>query len=301
MSFKSLKSARTLTRHIGSAALAAAICVAATPSSAQAAALTHRWSFNTDGYDYTDSITGAAPASKFGNDGSRKTQGGKLVLTGSGSGQGSLGLGKNLLGSGDATVEIWASHDAAKNHARVFDYGNGSYGRNPNQTDCFIFAWSAGTEVSRDIVLLKKANATAFERHGTMSAMEWGKQYYFAVTFKDNGDGSSTITFRNPDTFAPERTITVTLRGQKVMYLNELEYIKGEIWANVYGTDQIVRINPQTGTVTGVINCRGLLPVSLRKPSTDVLNGIAVDARGGIWLTGKYWPKMYRITLVEKK
>ena len=80
-----------------------------------------------------------------------------------------------------------------------------------------------------------------------------------------------------------------------------MEYIKGEIWANVYGTDQIVRINPESGVVTGVVNCKGLLPVSLRKPSTDVLNGIAVDARGNIWLTGKYWPKMYRITLVEKK
>ena len=184
-------------------------------SAPQAATLTHRWSFNTDGYDYTDSITGAAPASKFGNDGSRKTQGGKLVLTGSGSGQGSLGLGKNLLGSGDATVEIWASHDAVKNYARVFDYGNGSYGKNPNQTDCFIFAWSAGTEVSRDIVLLKKANATAFERHGTMSAMEWGKQYYFAVTFKDNDDGSSTIKWMRRDavTGALERYKEETVSG----------------------------------------------------------------------------------------
>lgn len=114
-------------------------------------------------------------------------------------------------------------------------------------------------------------------------------------------DGSSTITYRDPDSFAVERSLTVTLHGQPVAYLNELEYIKGEIWANVYGTDQIVRINPQSGVVTGVINCRGLLPASLRKPRTDVLNGIAVDARGGIWLTGKYWPKMYRITLVEKK
>ena len=114
-------------------------------------------------------------------------------------------------------------------------------------------------------------------------------------------DGTSNITIRNPETFAVERTVSVTLRGQKVAYLNELEYIKGEIWANVYGTDQIVRINPESGVVTGVVNCKGLLPVSLRKPSTDVLNGIAVDARGNIWLTGKYWPKMYRITLVEKK
>ena len=114
-------------------------------------------------------------------------------------------------------------------------------------------------------------------------------------------DGSSTLTFRNPATFAAERTVTVTLRGQKVLYLNELEYIKGEIWANVYGTDQIVRIDPGTGVVRGVINLRNLLPVQLRTRATDVLNGIAFDPKSGaVYVTGKYWPKMYRITLVEK-
>lgn len=115
-------------------------------------------------------------------------------------------------------------------------------------------------------------------------------------------DGTSTITYRNPETFAPERTLTVTLRGQKVLYLNELEYIKGEIWANVYGTDQIVRIDPATGQVRSVVNLRNILPAQLRRPRTDVLNGIAYDSRSGaVYVTGKYWPKMYRISLVEKK
>ena len=115
-------------------------------------------------------------------------------------------------------------------------------------------------------------------------------------------DGTSTITFRDPETFVVERSISVTLRGQKVAYLNELEYIKGEIWANVYGTDQIIRIDPQTGVVRAVINLRGILPQQLRKPRTDVLNGIAWDPRNGaVYVTGKNWPKMYRITLVEKK
>lgn len=115
-------------------------------------------------------------------------------------------------------------------------------------------------------------------------------------------DGTSTITFRDPETFVEERSISVTLRGQKVAYLNELEYIKGEIWANVYGTDQIIRIDPQTGVVRAVINLRGILPQQLRKPRTDVLNGIAWDPRSGaVYVTGKNWPKMYRITLVEKK
>ena len=111
-------------------------------------------------------------------------------------------------------------------------------------------------------------------------------------------DGTSTITYRDPDTFAPERTLTVTLRGQKVLYLNELEYIKGEIWANVYGTDAIVIIDPASGVVTATVDCSGLLPSSLRKPSTDVFNGIAYNpANGGIYVTGKYWPRLYRISI----
>ena len=115
-------------------------------------------------------------------------------------------------------------------------------------------------------------------------------------------DGSSTLTFLNPETFVPERTVSVTLRGQKVAYLNELEYIKGEVWANVYGTDQIVRIDPATGVVRAVINLRNILPAQQRTSGTDVLNGIAYEPRtGAVYVTGKYWPKMYRITLVEKK
>ena len=115
-------------------------------------------------------------------------------------------------------------------------------------------------------------------------------------------DGTSRITFRNPESFAEERSVEVTLRGKKVLYLNELEYIKGEIWANVYGSDLIVRIDPSDGVVRSVVNCTNLLPSSLRSPRTDVLNGIAYDPKdGGIYLTGKYWPKIYKVKLIEKK
>ena len=84
-------------------------------------------------------------------------------------------------------------------------------------------------------------------------------------------------------------------------YLNELEWIDGRIWANVYTSDLIVIIDPSTGKVEGVVNCGGLLPESRRTKDTDVLNGIAVDAQGRIYLTGKNWPELYRVSLVEEK
>lgn len=114
-------------------------------------------------------------------------------------------------------------------------------------------------------------------------------------------DGTATIKFLNPDTFGTEREIKVTLKDKNITYINELEYIKGEIWANVYGTDAILRINPDNGQVNSVVNCANLLPKLLRRPSTDVLNGIAYDEKTGyIYVTGKYWPKMYRIKPVKK-
>ena len=80
------------------------------------------------------------------------------------------------------------------------------------------------------------------------------------------------------------------------------EYIDGYIWANVYTTDEIVMINPKDGRVEGVIDCRGLLPKRLYTRDTDVLNGIAYDPENDkIYLTGKNWPKMYEVKLVEKK
>lgn len=113
-------------------------------------------------------------------------------------------------------------------------------------------------------------------------------------------DGSSHIYFLN-ENFKLERSINVTLNGRSVKYLNELEWIDGKIWANVYTTDTILIINPKDGVVEATINCKGLLPAKLHTPNTDVLNGIAVDASGKIYLTGKNWPRLYEIKLVEKK
>ena len=114
-------------------------------------------------------------------------------------------------------------------------------------------------------------------------------------------DGTDEIRFLNPATLAETGRIKVTFRGQPLRNLNELEWVKGEIYANVWQTDMIVRINPNTGVVVGRINLTGLLSNADRQTSSpDVLNGIAYDAKGDrLFVTGKQWPKLYEIKLVE--
>lgn len=115
-------------------------------------------------------------------------------------------------------------------------------------------------------------------------------------------DGSAQLYFVSPKTFTIVRSVTVRSGGKSVNFLNELEYINGKIWANVYLKDEILIIDPASGEVEGVVDCRGLLPKERRTRRTDVLNGIAWNpATGEIFITGKYWPAMYRIELEKKK
>jgi glutamine cyclotransferase len=113
-------------------------------------------------------------------------------------------------------------------------------------------------------------------------------------------DGSSNLFFLNAN-LTLEKKLQVTLNGRPLRNLNELEWIDGKIWANIYLTDTIVIIDPATGKVTATINCKGLLPEKERRRDTDVLNGIAVDAAGRIYLTGKNWPKLYQIELIKQQ
>ena len=112
-------------------------------------------------------------------------------------------------------------------------------------------------------------------------------------------DGSSTLTFLDPETYKPVRQIEVTSSKGPVKNLNELEYIKGEIYANIWLTDYIVRIDPQTGKVTGWIDLSGLLHPEITGGMEDVLNGIAYDQEEDrIFVTGKLWPLLFEIQLV---
>lgn len=121
----------------------------------------------------------------------------------------------------------------------------------------------------------------------------------------DNGgeliytDGSHYLHFLDPASGQRLRSIAVTEQGQPLNYLNELEYIDGKVWANVWQTDRIVIIDPQSGEVNASVDLSGLLPVAERRADTDVLNGIARNpADGGLWVTGKNWRWLYRIELV---
>jgi glutamine cyclotransferase len=115
-------------------------------------------------------------------------------------------------------------------------------------------------------------------------------------------DGTSQIRFIDPATFTTQRSIDVELLGQPVRELNELEYIQGEIYANIWQTNNIVRIDPKDGRVLGIIDFTGLLPAADRAPDTDVLNGIAYDAaHDRLFVTGKKWPWIYEVKLSPLK
>ena len=112
-------------------------------------------------------------------------------------------------------------------------------------------------------------------------------------------DGTSTLSFLDPETFEVIGTVTVTDQGQEIININELEYVWGEIFANIWHSDDIVRIDPETGEVLGWIDLSGLLTMEERLAGTDVLNGIAFDPEANrLFVTGKLWPKVYEIRLV---
>jgi glutaminyl-peptide cyclotransferase len=110
-------------------------------------------------------------------------------------------------------------------------------------------------------------------------------------------DGSAALRFLDPVSFAERRRVTVTDGGVPVAHLNELEYVKGEIYANVWQTNLIARIAPDSGRVVGWIDLTGLLPAA-DSAGVDVLNGIAYDAaRDRLFVTGKWWPKVFEIKI----
>ena len=135
-------------------------------------------------------------------------------------------------------------------------------------------------------------------REFTYATEGWGLTYdgqYLILS-----DGTSTLTYLDTQSLQAVRTLTVTFNGAPLRYLNELEWIDGAIWANVWQSDRIVRIDPASGQVTAYLDLAGILPARLRTGKEDVLNGIAYDAqRKRFFVTGKLWPRLFEIKVQD--
>lgn len=128
----------------------------------------------------------------------------------------------------------------------------------------------------------------------------WGMTH--TATELITSDGTSTLRFRNPLTFTETRHIVVHDGSEKIEQLNELEYVKGEIYANVWHSEKIARISPRDGRVLGWIDLTGILPEDEKVDAESVLNGIAYDAKNDrLFVTGKQWPKVFVIKIVPEQ
>lgn len=151
-------------------------------------------------------------------------------------------------------------------------------------------------------------DAATFERTGEFSynGEGWGLATDGARLYMS--DGSANITVRNPADFSIERTIVVRNAGRPVQYLNELSWIEGKIWANLYVVDyremtspKVVIIDPASGVVEGVVDFTGIYGRLEVTPDTDVMNGIAYDpATKRIFVTGKRWNRLFEIEIIKK-
>lgn len=156
--------------------------------------------------------------------------------------------------------------------------------------DLFVLTWTNKVAFRYDAATLNYKQTLSYPREGWGLTTD-GKQLIAS-------DGTTYLYFLD-ENLKMKSKLQVTLNGKPLRNLNELEWIDGKIWANVYLTDMIVIIDPKSGKVEGTVDCTGLLPNALYTSATDVLNGIAQDAAGHIYLTGKNWPRMYRIELVK--
>ena len=156
--------------------------------------------------------------------------------------------------------------------------------------ELFILTWENKVVFVYDAQTLEYKRSYSYPREGWGLTTD-GQQLIAS-------DGSANLYFLDTKCRV-RKTLPVRMGKRAVRDLNELEYIDGKIWANVYLTDILVIINPETGYVEATVDASGLFPRSKRNPEADVLNGIAVKD-GKVYLTGKQWPHLYEIELKEK-
>ena len=158
-------------------------------------------------------------------------------------------------------------------------------------------AWATGSSSSRGSPAAPSSTTSAtlrLLREFRYEGEGWGLAYDGASLIQS--DGTNVLTYRDPESFTLKRRLAVTWNGQPLQNLNELEFIEGAVWANVWYTDFIVQISPESGQVTSYLDLTGLRgPDSGRHPDA-VLNGIAYDpTTRRLFVTGKLWPAIFEI------
>lgn len=154
----------------------------------------------------------------------------------------------------------------------------------------YLLTWRAKTLLIFD--------AESFEPLGKQSYRGEGWGLTDDGEFLIRSDGSAQLYFHDPENFQVQRQITVTEAGQPVTRLNELEYIEGSLWANIWHTDRLIQIDPDTGVVIGSLDLSELVREARPNAPGAVLNGIAYDPEHReLWVTGKLWPRLYRLSL----
>ncbi|GGM43239.1 glutaminyl-peptide cyclotransferase [Longimycelium tulufanense] len=152
--------------------------------------------------------------------------------------------------------------------------------------------WRNGVAVEWDRSTLRQTRQVSYPGEG------WGLCFDRAGGRLVMSDGSARLTFRDPVTFERTGEVVVRRGGGEQRRLNELECVAGSVWANVWGSDEILRIDPASGQVTGVVDAGGLLPAD-QAAGADVLNGVAaVPGTTEFLVTGKRWPSIFRVQFV---
>ncbi|MBS1800263.1 MAG: glutaminyl-peptide cyclotransferase [Acidobacteria bacterium] len=179
-----------------------------------------------------------------------------------------------------ATGKVLQRHDLPSTY-----FGEGIVDWHDNLLE---WTWQSHTGFILDRVSLRIIGQFHYDGEG------WGMTR--TATELITSDGSAILRFRNPDTFDKTRQIVVRDGDRPVQQLNELEFVDGEIYANIWHSDRIARISPKDGRVLGWIDCTGLLDASQKIDAESVLNGIAYDAQHHrLFVTGKQWPNIFEI------
>jgi len=156
----------------------------------------------------------------------------------------------------------------------------------------YQLTWQAGTTFVYQLDDFRMIESFRYDGQG------WGLTYDGEALIMS--DGTATLRFVDPGDFSVQRTVTVTADGTPLPELNELEYVDGEVWANIWFDDRIARIDPDDGHVIGWIDLSQLYPAD-RRPRDAVVNGIAWDPESDrIFVTGKLWPAIFEIAIAER-